>query len=81
LAFRSVTTSLQSKRDQIKRILQLPPPASSSASEANADEAEVAARDLEDAVAAYLRRAADTFDLTKNAEVSMKHQHVLQNVS
>ncbi len=27
LAFRSVSTSIQSKRDQIRRILQLPPPA------------------------------------------------------
>ncbi len=27
MAFRSVTTSIQSKRDQIRRILQLPPPA------------------------------------------------------
>lgn len=29
LAFRSVSSSIQSKRDQIRRILQLPPPAAS----------------------------------------------------
>jgi hypothetical protein len=73
LAFRSVTNSISSKRDQIRRILQLPPPAQGDdkGREQNEDEhaLEPAAKDLEEAVIAYLRRATETFDLSKNVEV------------
>jgi len=104
LAFRSVTNSISSKRDQIRRILQLPPPglvagatapssSSSSGSGSGADGSstgaatnengepmqepdpadgqlmlEPAVKDLEEAVTAYLRRATETFDLSKNVE-------------
>ena len=36
---------------------------------------EPAAKDLEEAVTAYLRRATETFDLSKNVEVRM---HIIQ---
>lgn len=76
LAFRSVTNSISSKRDQIRRILQLPPPHSiqeeDSKQPQNSEEntAEPAVKDLEEAITAYLRRATETFDLSKNVEVT-----------
>ena len=54
---------METKRDQVRRILQLPPAASSSSQDG-------AARELEAAMTAYLRRATETFDLSKNVEVS-----------
>ena len=72
LAFRSVTNSISSKRDQIRRILQLPPPPNvQEAKMADNDNEmiEPAVKDLEEAVTAYLRRATETFDLSKNVEV------------
>ena len=84
LAFRSVTNSISSKRDQIRRILQLPPPniqmndeptqkSTNEDSHNNINEdstiLEPAVKDLEEAVVAYLRRATETFDLSKNVEV------------
>merc|ERR1712029_626133 len=83
LAFRSVTNSISSKRDQIRRILQLPPPniqmndestqkSNNEDSHNNVNEdstiLEPAVKDLEEAVVAYLRRATETFDLSKNVE-------------
>ena len=66
LSFRSVQSTVETKRDQVRRILQLPPSSSSSSS----GETETsAAREMETAVTAYLRRATDTFDLSKNVEV------------
>ena len=59
LSFRSVQSTVELKREQVRRILQLPPPATEAAH----------VRDLEAAMAAYLRRATDTFDLSKNVEV------------
>ena len=53
---------METKRDQVRRILQLPPASSS-------DTETTAAREMEAAVTAYLRRATDTFDLSKNVEV------------
>ena len=84
LAFRSVTNSISSKRDQIRRILQLPPPNiqmnDESTQKSNNEDShnninedstilEPAVKDLEEAVVAYLRRATETFDLSKNVEV------------
>ena len=65
LSFRSVQSTVETKRDQVRRILQLPPSSSSSSSETETS----AAREMETAVTAYLRRATDTFDLSKNVEV------------
>ena len=115
LSFRSVSSAIQNKRDQVRRILQLPPPSpvanpnnnntssqGTSAEETERDMGEVdtglatkillgdgdneslasvcfatassdpaAAKDLEDAITAYLRRATENFDLSKNVEVCM----------
>lgn len=62
LSFRSVSATVETKREQVRRILQLPPSSSSSNS------LEPAARELETALTAYLRRATETFDLSKNVE-------------
>jgi len=106
LAFRSVTSSIQNKRDQIRRILQLPPPATTPEDKEITKQDQVyiklsipqitaflhytmhfqenqegsgatpimnldqASRDMEDAVTSYLRRATETFDLSKNVEVN-----------
>ena len=114
MAFRSVTNSISSKRDQIRRILQLPPPglgsggdeqtkigriSSSNTTTSSPADSKItemalhgelttliqvdhgdpsdglgllldpAVKDLEEAVTAYLRRATETFDLSKNVEV------------
>ena len=84
LAFRSVTSSVQTKREQMRRILQLPPPPPQAApppasveevaptlpAGAGAqDEERAAARDVEEAISDYLRRATENFDLTKSVEV------------
>ena len=114
MAFRSVTNSISSKRDQIRRILQLPPPglgsgsgdeqtkigriSSSNTTTSSPTDSKItemahgelttliqvdhgdpsdglgllldpAVKDLEEAVTAYLRRATETFDLSKNVEV------------
>ena len=37
---------------------------------------EPAAKDLEEAVTAYLRRATETFDLSKNVEVSNTRENI-----
>ena len=66
LSFRSVATSIQTKQDQIRRILQLPPPPTAGTPRSEVDPA---AQDLEDAMNAYLRRAVENFDLSKNVEV------------
>ena len=57
--------TVETKRDQVRRILQLPPTSTSSSSEQDP-----AAKELESAITAYLRRATETFDLSKNVEVS-----------
>ena len=63
LSFRSVSATVETKREQVRRILQLPPSSSP-------HNLEPAARELETALTAYLRRATETFDLSKNVEVS-----------
>ena len=63
LSFRSVAATVSTKREQVRRVLQLP-----TASPAPGP-LEPAARELEQALTAFLRRATDTFDLTKNVEV------------
>lgn len=75
LAFRSVTSSVETKRDQIRRILQLPPPQpDENSNEINRNLMteswmEPAAKELEAAITIYLRRATEKFDLSKNVEV------------
>ena len=54
--------TVETKREQVRRILQLPPSAPGSLQDG-------AARELEAAITAYLRRATETFDLSKNVEV------------
>ena len=49
--------------DQVRRILQLPP-------SSNGLTVEPAVKELQEALTAYLRRATETFDLSKNVEVS-----------
>jgi hypothetical protein len=88
-----VTTSVQTKRDQMRRIMQLPPPpppappAPASTEEAaptlhskveSGDGVGVspeAAKDAEDAISEYLRRATENFDLSKNVEVCKRCLH------
>ena len=40
---------------------------------------EPAAKDLEEAVTAYLRRATETFDLSKNVEVSSRQEEDMKS--
>lgn len=75
LAFRSVTSTVQTKRDQVRRILQLLPlnPEENAKSTETTDltlgsNSDPASRDMEDAISAYLRRATENFDLSKNVE-------------
>jgi hypothetical protein len=73
LSFRSVSATVETKREQVRRILQLPPSSSP-------HEMEPAARELETALTAYLRRATETFDLSKNVEVShIQSRHLLRD--
>jgi hypothetical protein len=53
-----VTSTVELKREQVRRILQVAP------------SQEQHVRDLEAALATYLRKATDTFDLSRNVEVS-----------
>ena len=73
LSFRSVSSTVETKRDQVRRILQLPPPSLSSSvsttSSSQSDNDPTAAKEMEIAITAYLRRATETFDLSKNVEV------------
>ncbi len=85
LAFRSVTSSVDAKREQIRRILQLPASAPSGDTSPN-DTSPIEAGDdtssssnnrraasaLEEAVSRYLRGATENFDLSKNVEVREK---------
>ena len=70
LSFRSVSSTVETKRDQVRRILQLPPPSSASTTTSTGDNDPSAAKEMEIAITAYLRRATETFDLSKNVEVS-----------
>ncbi len=85
LAFRSVTSSVDAKREQIRRILQLPasaPPSDTSPSDTSpidggddtspSSNNRRAASALEEAVSRYLRGATENFDLSKNVEVRKK---------
>lgn len=56
LSFRSAMSCLEKIREQIRRILQLRP-------------SSAVAKEMENAFNTYMRRACDTFDLTKNIEV------------
>ena len=58
--------TVETKRDQVRRILQLPPSSSGCAQDGPTKELEVA-------ITAYLRRATETFDLSKNVEVSNQY--------
>lgn len=58
LAFMASGSQLSTKREQVKRILLSPAPQSN------------AHKELEEAVATYLRRTVDTFDLAHCIEVS-----------
>lgn len=64
LSFRSATSCLDKIREQIRRILQLRP-------------GSAVAKEMENAFNTYMRRACDTFDLSKNVEVNLK-THYLQ---
>lgn len=68
-----MTSSIDSKRDQIRRILQLPPPPMHNSPKSGSESVDPAARDLEDAISGYMRRAAENFDLTKNVEVCVNN--------
>ena len=70
LSFRSVSSTVETKRDQVRRILQLPPPSSASTTTSPSDNDPSAAKEMEIAITAYLRRATETFDLSKNVEAS-----------
>ncbi len=85
LSFRSSTNSLSRLREQLRRLLQLPAVNSASDSDddsssssnsstnnnnSNSNKMNSAQLEVDAAVGAYLRRAADTFDLGKNVEVS-----------
>ena len=52
--------SLEKIREQFRKILQLP----------NAKGLSMAGKEMETAFLTYMRRACDTFDLSKNIEVS-----------
>ena len=65
-----MSTTVETKRDQVRRILQLPP--STTADESTAA---TAVKEMETALTAYLRRATDTFDLSKNVEVSNQREY------
>ena len=54
-------SSLEKIRDQFRKILQLPSSKSLS----------MAGKEVETAFLTYMRRACDTFDLTKNIEVNL----------
>ena len=58
--------TVETKRDQVRRILQLPPSSSGSTQDGPTKE-------LEAAITAYLRRATETFDLSKNVEVNNQY--------
>ena len=62
-------TSSKDPLDLITSVTDKKPSASGSSGEEEADALEPAAKDLEEAVTAYLRRATETFDLSKNVEV------------
>jgi len=61
LSFRSVSATVDTKREQVRRILQLPPSSTGLT-------VEPAVKELQEALTAYLRRATETFDLSKNVE-------------
>ena len=78
MAFRSVTSTMQTERDQIRRILQLLPVEQSEImpddmkqrkGKDHSSSSDPASRDMEEAVSLYLRRATEKFDLSKNVEV------------
>jgi len=68
LAFRSTQSLLALKKDHVRRILHIQPPAATpQVSTATALDPVVA--ELERSVAIYLRKTVDKFDLTKSVEV------------
>jgi hypothetical protein len=69
LAFRSAQSLLALKKDHVRRILHIQPPAGTPQVGAVTPCDPVAA-ELEMSVAVYLRRTVDNFDLTKSIEVS-----------
>jgi hypothetical protein len=69
LAFRSAQSLLALKKDHVRRILHIQPPASTPQG-GPVTLCDSVATELETSVAVYLRRTVDNFDLTKSAEVS-----------
>jgi hypothetical protein len=68
LAFRSAQSLLALKKDHMRRILHIQPPAATTPV-STATPLDPAAAELERSVAAYLRKTVDKFDLTKSVEV------------
>ena len=74
LSFRSSTNALAKIREQVRKLLQFPPtPLTTAATNVvgnnNRIVASSACREVEAALSNYMRRAADSFDLTKTEEV------------
>jgi hypothetical protein len=69
LAFRSAQSLLALKKDHVRRILHIQPPADASQI-GTITPCDPVAAELETSVAVYLRRTVDAFDLTKSVEVS-----------
>jgi len=72
LAFRSAQSLLALKKDHVRRILHIQPPAATP-QVSNATPLDPVVADLERSVAVYLRKTMDKFDLTKSVEVSDLH--------
>jgi hypothetical protein len=68
LAFRSAQSLLALKKDHMRRILHIQPPAGTP-QVSTATPLDPVVAELERSVATYLRRTVDTFDLTKSVEV------------
>jgi hypothetical protein len=62
LSFRSATASLEKIREQMRRVLQLPARPTGNP----------AAKEIENALCTYMRRACEAFDLSRNIEVIPK---------
>ena len=75
LSFRSSTNALAKIREQVRKLLQFPPtppaPVAANVGGGNTNRvvASSACREVEAALSNYMRRAADSFDLTKTEEV------------
>jgi hypothetical protein len=68
LAFRSAQSLLALKKDHMRRILHIQPPAATP-QVSTATPLDPVVAELERSVAVYLRKTVDKFDLTKSVEV------------